>query len=118
MAFVTNAGLIRVLDLLDADTDYIGLGTGTGVAVTDTLLTTETLRKASTNLIDGYTLLIEAYLDTTEGNGVTYTETGAFGDSATSSVDTGAMVAGGVISQAKTALISYTISYEITVSRA
>lgn len=115
MATTTDAAISRVIELLNADITHVGIGTGVFGDATSTLLTTETLRKASTNLIDGNTLVVEGYWDESEGNSVTYTEAGGFCDSATVTVETGTLFTGDTISVEKNSTQSLTVSIEILV---
>jgi hypothetical protein len=98
-----------------ADVTHIGIGTGaTPLAESDTLLDNETLRKVVTEIQDDNTVIFEGYWDESEGNGVTYTEAGVFWNSATLSVNSGSLCAGGQINVEKDATNTITVSIEIT----
>lgn len=113
---VTDSLITRIVNYLDSDIGYIGIGTGTNaITETSTLLDNETYRKATTNIIDENTLILEAFWDETEANGNTYTEAGCFGNSATVTLDTGELFVGGAINVEKDNTQSLTISIEITV---
>lgn len=113
---VTNAGLNRIISFLDGDLTHLSLGTGVAPVNTDTTLPNEAIRKASTSFIDNFTLIKELFLDETEGNGVTYTNAGVFGNGATATIGTGELFAGGAINIVKDNTQSFTLSIEITVS--
>lgn len=115
MAITTDAALSRIITLLNSDITHVGIGDGVFGNKTSTLLTNETLRKASANLIDGNTLIVEGYWDESEANGVTYTEGGCFCDGATVTVDTGTLFTGDDISVTKNSTQSLTVSIEILV---
>ncbi|WP_069649633.1 hypothetical protein [Caloranaerobacter ferrireducens] len=115
---VTNAGLSRLLTLLDNELTHIGIGIGTAPTINDTTLDNEQLRKQASSLIDGFTLVKEIYFDETEGNGINFTNAGVFGNSATDIVGTGELFSGGSINVAKNNTQSLTISFEITVEGA
>jgi hypothetical protein len=114
-AVTTNAGLVRILELLDTDITHLGMGTGAAPVVGDSLLNSEALRKVATSVIDGYTLTKEAEWDTSEANGVNYTTTGLFGDGAAIGLDTGTLICGGSINITKTSMETLTVSIEILV---
>ena len=118
MSLATDAGITRLLELIDTDTDYVAIGSGAVPVAGSTTLTTEEERKASTNTIDGNSITLEGFWDTDEGNGVTYSEAGAFGDGATASADSGTLLAGGAISVTKNNTQSLTVSVEITINNA
>lgn len=111
----TNAGLDRIIELLEADITYIGISTGAAPVSNDILLDTELERKAATPLVDGFTLILDAFWDESEANGFTYTGTGVFGDGASDTVNTGTLIAGGGINVPKDNTQSLTVSIEITV---
>lgn len=115
MSVVTSAMLNRILAMLDVDITHLGVGTGVEPGAGDTVLTGEAQRKAATSTIDGLTLIKEGYWDETEGNDITYTNTGVFGNGATGDVSTGELFAGGAIKIPKTNTQSMTVSVEITV---
>lgn len=116
--FMTDAGLTRVLNLLKADITHIGVQSGAAPATTSTQLNTEFARKAVVDpLIDGYTLVSEAFYDENSGNG-TVTGFGAFGNGATATTGTGQLVAATDANFTKTNGESLTLSCEITVRRA
>ena len=111
---ITDNLIDLILDTLEAELTYIGMGTGAAPDAADDLLDTEVERKACSYLRDGNTTVLDAYWDETEGNGVTYTNAGAFYDG-NASVETGHLGAGGVINAAKTNKQSLTVSIEINV---
>lgn len=114
MSIITDAAISRSIELIEADINYLGIGTGTTpLAAVDTLLDNEQYRQATTNTIDENTLIIEAYWDETQANGNTYTEAGCFCDGATSSINTGTLFSGGQINVAKDNTQSLTVSIEI-----
>ncbi len=115
MATTTDAAIARIIDLLDADITQVGIGTGAAPSIGSTSLASEALRKSSSNLIDGNTLVVEGYWDETEANGTTYTNAGNFCDNASSTINTGTLFAGDAISVTKNNTQSLTISIEITV---
>lgn len=112
---VTNAGLARILALLDQDLEYFGLGSGTPPGVDSVSLDQEAIRKIATTTIDGDTLIKEIYLDESQGNGIHFTSAGIFGDGATAAVGTGKLFAGSEIDVDKDQYESLTVSIEITV---
>lgn len=117
MAFVTDAGIQRVLAALTEELTYIGVS-ATAPSETDAELPGEYARKAvSLTFIDGQTAVFETYFDETEGNG-TINGWGTFGDGATSTVGSGTLVMGGASDFTKTAEDSLTLSAEITIRRA
>ena len=102
---------------LEPEFKFIGIGTGVVPTITDTLMSSEALRKPAINFIDGSTIIAEIQFDETEANLVNYTNSGAFGGAATSTINTGALLAGFATSFYKTNVESITISYEILVER-
>lgn len=114
MATGTEALINRLIQMVDADAGYIGIGTGVAPTETDTLLDLEQQRKATTSFIDGATLIKEGYWDETEANGVTFTNAGLFGWGADSGIDTGSLMVGGSINVSKDSIESLTISVELT----
>lgn len=115
MATVTNTTLNKILEILNDEIEYIGLGTGSAPNINDELLDGETERKLATKLIDENTLIAEAFWDTNEGNDITYTNVAAFGDGATVDLDTGKIFVGGPLNITKLATETLTVSFEITV---
>lgn len=111
---VTESMIDLILDELEDRLDYIGIGTGAAPAASDTALASEATRKATTYLRDVDTTVIEGYWESSEGNGVSYTNAGIFIDG-NATPGTGTLAGGGAISVAKTAAISLTVSIEITV---
>jgi hypothetical protein len=109
-----------LLDYLNDDLDYIGLGTGASPAFGDDSLASEVSRQAvSDSLIDGNTLIKQAEWGTTDGNGSTYTNTGIFGVGATVSTGTGTMFCGGAVNSIeKTSGKQLTVQFEITIQEA
>lgn len=117
MAFVTDAGLQRILAVLSEDLTYIGIS-AQAPTETDTDLPGEYARKAvSLTFIDGQTAVFETFFDETEGNG-TINGWGVFGEGATSTVGSGTLIMGGPADFIKTNEDSLTLSAEITVRRA
>lgn len=115
MALITEAAVAKVVELLQGELTYLGLGTGTTpLTVGSTTLSNETIRKATYITIDENTIIAEIYLDESEGNGVTFTEAGCFVDG-TSDINTGELFLGGQLNVTKNATQSLTISMEITV---
>ena len=114
-AITTDAGILRIIELLETDIKYIGIGTGTFSGESATLLDNETDRKPVTASSVDNVLILDGYWDETEGNGVTYLESGCFCDGATASIDSGTLFAGSTISVIKDSTQSLTISVEITV---
>jgi len=112
---ITNAGLARVLALLDQDLEYFGLGVGTSPEADSENLDQEAIRKIATATIDGDTLIKEVYLDESQGNGIHFTSAGIFGDGATNVIGTGKLFAGAEINVDKDQYESLTVSIEITV---
>lgn len=116
MAKTMDQVISRLVTYLNADITQIGIGTGTTpLTNSSTLLDNETLRKPTTNTVDGNTIIAEAYWDETEGNGVTYTEAAAFGNGATASIDTGEIDVGDQINIEKDSTQTLTISVELNV---
>lgn len=109
----TNAYLIRLLTLSSAEILYLGIGNGAAPTTASTTLDGETTRKLATQLIDGNTLVLDAFWDETEANGITYLNAGAFGVGATGTVGTGILDVGGTINVAKDSTQSLTVSVEI-----
>lgn len=115
--FITDAGLLRVLSFLQADVTHIGVQSGATPTVGSTKLNGEYARKALVDpLIDGYTLVADAYFDETQGNG-TVTGFGAFGNGATGAVNSGTLIAATDAKFTKSDGESLTLSAEITVRR-
>lgn len=115
--FVTDAGLLRTLDMLRADWTHIGLQSGESPTMQSVLLDDESLRKEIIDpLTDGYTLVMDAFFDETEANG-SITGYGVFGDGATDSLNTGTLMAATSANMVKTNADSLTVSAEITVRR-
>ncbi len=94
---------------------YMAIGSGTtAVAVTDTILVTETMRKVLTSRIkSGQTSVFSMYLSTTEGNG-SIREIGLFGGLASSTPNSGTLFDRLLINEAKVNTETWTI--EITIS--
>lgn len=114
---VTDALINRVVGFLEGDITHISVGTGAEPSEASTTLASESLRKLTTKFIDETTLICEGYWDENEGNGVTYTNAGVFGNGATDSLGTGELFAGGGINIPKTNTQSMTVSIEITVEQ-
>lgn len=112
---ITDAGLARVLALINQDLEYFGLGSGLPPDVSSESLDQEVIRKAAATTVDGETLIKEVYLDETEGNGIHLTSAGIFGDGASSALGTGKLFAGSEIDVSKDQYESITVSIEITV---
>lgn len=112
---ITDAGLARVLALINQELEFFGLGSGLPPDVNSESLDQEVIRKAAATTIDGETLIKEVYLDETEGNGIHLTSAGIFGDGATSTPGTGKLFAGSEIDVDKDKYESITVSIEITV---
>jgi hypothetical protein len=111
---VTNKLLQRVINYLNDDITHIALGTGIVPNAESTLLDGETNRKLSDNNIDGNTLIVEGFWDTSEGNG-TYTNAGCFGNGATDTIETGELFTGGAVDITKNSTQSLTLTIEITI---
>ena len=117
MSVVLETAIEKILEYLEDEVTFLGIGTGNAPAITDTLLNAETERKIATRLIDDNILVVESFWDTNEGNGVTYTNAGVFGDDATADLNTGKLFFGGEINVEKTETETLTVSFEITVER-
>lgn len=115
MAITSDSTIQLILNALDADMLYLGIGTGAVPVASATALPSEAERKLATSLIDGNTLIKEGFWDTDEANGVTYTNAATFGDGATASVGTGSYRVAGLISATKDSDQSLTVSIETTV---
>jgi hypothetical protein len=116
LGITTDAGVQRILDLIETDFTYIGIGTGTYPGEGGSVLDNEDYRKAVSITRVDETSILEAYWDDTEANGNTYTETGVFGDGATASLDSGTLITGNTINIDKDSTQSLTVSIEITVA--
>jgi hypothetical protein len=117
MAFVPDAGLLRILALIDADLTHIAVSTDAPTE-TDTQLPTEFARKEVTlSFTDGLTVVKETYFDETEANGL-IGGWGTFGVGATDSANTGTLIIAGPSDFTKTNIDSLTLSAEITIRRA
>jgi hypothetical protein len=115
--FVTDAGLLHVLDMLKSDLTHIAVQNGAKPSQTSTKLNGEFARKAVVEpLVDGFTFVADGFFDETEANG-TITGWGIFGDGATGAADSGTLFAATDASMTKTAGESLTLSAEITVRR-
>ena len=113
---ISDKLITDILTAMESEFDYLGIGTGSTPAESDTLLDSEALRKAVEIIQDGNTLVVSAFWDTGEANGVNYTNSGAFKGGSTT-VDTGELVAGFGTNFTKTSNETLTISYEISVAR-
>jgi hypothetical protein len=117
MAVLTDSLLTKVVELLDNQIDFGGIGTGTAPTQTSTSLDSEQIRKVVTGYTDGTTLIKEIFLAENEANGVNYTNAGLFDETATSTVDTGVLLFGSDINLLKNNSENATISFEISVKR-
>lgn len=116
MAFVPDAGLLRILALINADMTHIGVSTAAPTE-TSTQLPSEFARKDVTlSFTDGYTVVKETYFDETEANGLTG-GWGVFGVGATDTANTGTLIIAGPSDFTKTNIDSLTLSAEITIRR-
>src|SRR5690625_4257364 len=114
---MTNAGLLRILALLEDDVSHIGVSSGNSPTVGSTTLDGEYARKIiAEKLIDGYTLVVDGFFDETEAHG-TITGWGAYGDGAGGGVGTGTLIAATSANIEKTEHDSLTLSAEITIRR-
>ena len=112
---INNAGLNRVIALLNTELTVIAVGTGAAPGAADEQLTTELIRKlVSESTVDGFTLIKELYLDTSEGNGA-LTELGLLGEGADATPASGKLFASGAASTTKTDTQTLTVSFEIEV---
>ena len=114
---ISDNMLNKIAELIADEASYIGLGTGIAPLESDTLLASEILRKAVTTVVDTNTVILDVFFDETEANGTNFTNTGAFDSTATSSINTGKLLAGFGIDITKTDVETFTLSYEITVER-
>jgi hypothetical protein len=112
---ISNVGISRLITLLSNDLQYVSIGTGAAPTLSDTVLAGENIRKLATTTIDENTIIKELFLDTGEGNGVTFKNAGTFCNGATATKGTGQLFAGGGLNITKTSLQSLTVSIEITV---
>lgn len=117
MSVVLDTAIEKILEYLEDEVTHLGIGTGVAPAESATLLASEVERKIATRLIDDNILIVESFWDTAEGNGVTYTNAGAFGDGATATINTGKLFFGGEINVEKTITETLTVSFEIIVER-
>lgn len=106
---ITDAGIAKVLALLDANLPNMKVGTGAAPTKTATDLTTPVLTIAADGVIDGIALVQDAYLDETQAVGETLTEAGVFDG------DGNLFAAAALSSFAKTASNSLTIISETEV---
>jgi len=108
---ITQAGIQRILDLLDADLTHIALDAGTP---TEVGLQDEHFRQALTApLRDGSISIYEVYLDETQGNG--HTGGIALIAQGTDTPGTGQLFSIDPVNIDKTNLQSLTISIEVSV---
>lgn len=103
----------------------IGLGSdATGTVDETTDLGTERYRaRIDTRDVDGSTLTFQTYIDTTEGNGYTYTEAGLFANELESGglpvISTGTLFARTTFTGiAKTASVSFTLTWQLPIGAA
>lgn len=116
--FTTDAGLLRVLALLQADLTQIAVQSGNKPTALSTKLNGEFARKAVVDPIaDGFTLVADAFFDETEANG-TITGWGVFGENASPSLNSGLLFAASDAAMEKADGESLTLSAEITVRKA
>lgn len=96
---------------------YFATGTGAGTPdQTDTTMFTELFRKTiSVTSVSSNVIYYTTYISTAESNGV-LTEVGLFGDTATSTADSGAMFAHTNITKTKTVTDTLTIEWAITIN--
>lgn len=120
---IMDAGKNLLRDALqgvNADIAYVALGSdSTAVAATQTTLVAEQFRKQITSQTDGATgvLTTVAYIAPPEANTFTIEEIGWFaGDDATSSTDTGVMVARVLYNKVKTNVESIQIDRTDTIA--
>jgi len=115
--FVTDALLTRLLVLTQAGLTHIGVQNGSEVTESATQLNGEFARKEIIDsLVEGNTLIAEAYFSETEGNG-TITGFGIFGNGATNALNSGTLMATTSALFDKTTDESLTLSAEITLRR-
>jgi hypothetical protein len=116
--YMTDAGILRVLSLLEADITHMAVQNGAAPTTASTLLNGEFARTDVIDpLVDGFTLVVEGFFDETQANG-TITGFGAFGNGATDTSGTGTLIAATDANFTKTSgEESLTISAEITVRR-
>lgn len=117
MSVITNSLLIAIVDLIDDEISYGGVGNGVAPQQVDTSLDSELIRKLVTGYKDNTTLIKEIYLAENEANGVNYSNTGLFNHEATNLVDTGKLLFGSDVDFTKNATENATISFEITIKR-
>jgi hypothetical protein len=112
---INDSGIARLIELVEADISYVAVGTGS-VAISSTQLGNEIFRKSvSDTEIDGNTLIVECFFDTSEANN-TLTEIGSLADGATGSAGTGTLFATSLSSVEKDNTQSLTVSFEIEFS--
>jgi len=119
---ITTLGKNVIRDLIGNDgisgIQYFAVGTGnTTPAIGDTLLDTEVFRGQITSFLKGSgTITAKYYLSSTQGNGNDLEEAGLFGRDATSSADTGDLIARALFTQiSKTSLLKITFTWLITI---
>lgn len=114
MSSVANSLLLDIINKIKDGITYVGVGTGTAPASTDTSLDSELSRKAAVELIDGYTIVKEGFWDETELNGTTITNAAAFYNGATVDAGSGQIAAGDAINITKDSTQSMTVCVELT----
>lgn len=114
---ITDVLLNKIVADIDGALTHIALGNGRIPSVSDTKLEGEKIRKVADSYIDQNTIIKELYLDENEGNDLTFTNVGLFGEGATSAIGTGSLMTGGRMDLQKGLKQSVTISLEITVER-
>lgn len=116
-AIVTDAGLQRIIQLIQADLTHIALGNVAGTITTSsTQLDGEFFRLALTeNFVDGQTIVAEIYLDETQANDM-IRQVGLFANG-TSEANSGTLVVVEDVNITKTNTESMTVSVELTVNR-
>lgn len=121
---VVNGGKEAIADVMRGNTtnsrgqiSYCGLGTGTtGVAPTQTTLTTEIYRKKiSTRTRSGQTAIFTTFFNTSEGNG-TLREAGLFGDNASAILNSGVLFCRLLINRTKGINDTLTITWRVTIA--
>lgn len=99
---------------------YIALGTGsTAPSASDTKLAAEVFRKKITSYTNGGTgeILANGYIGPTEAVGTIIAEVGFFGgNSASSTANSGILIARGLYSHTKTSTESLTLQFDETIS--
>lgn len=114
MSIVNNGLISKLLQAMDNDISYIGIGNGSSPSSSDSILPGEIIRKPTLTYFDQNTIVKETYYDESEANDIQFTNAAAIISNSILPA-TGVIAVSGEIDAIKTNRQSLTVSIEITV---